>query len=128
MGSIFKNRTVGFYIGLLATALALVTAVLYTVLNIMDNQFNALVLILLLIGTAIGIASIFLEYRFIPMIEGLILAASFGVYIESSFVNAFNTMIGQAFHNVDFFVLLCVMFSMIVLMSAVSNFMPQRKP
>ena len=68
----FKNRTIGFYIGLAAAAIAFVGAVLYVATDASDRTFSAAGFALMLVGAAVEIVVIFSDIKVAPLVSALL--------------------------------------------------------
>ena len=67
----FKNKTIGFYVGLGGGAVGFVTAVIYLIYTLTVGLFAPQVFVMLLLGTAVCVLSLFFEWKFLPLVAVL---------------------------------------------------------
>lgn len=82
MKKFFENRTAGFYIGLAASCIALVGAVLLLLIAGNDLTFSLPAFILLVCGGLSYGLVIFKEFKFAPMIPALLIALGTALHLE----------------------------------------------
>lgn len=124
----FKNRTIGFYIGLAAAVVALVGAVLYIATDASDRTFSAAAFALMLVGAAAEVLVILSNLRFAPLVCAISYIVGFALT-----VNAALPSISDVWNGVHFIggnATLGIVFSVTFFISAVAGivacFMPER--
>ncbi len=80
----FKNRTIGFYIGLAAAAIAFVGAVLYVATDASDRTFSAAGFALMLVGAAAEIVVIFSDIKVAPLVSALLYIVGFALTVNAA--------------------------------------------
>lgn len=80
----FKNRTIGFYIGLAAAAIAFVGAVLYVATDASDRTFSAAGFALMLVGAAVEIVVIFSDIKVAPLVSALLYIVGFALTVNAA--------------------------------------------
>ena len=80
----FKNRTIGFYIGLAAAAIAFVGAVLYVATDAADRTFSAAGFALMLVGAAAEIVVIFSDIKVAPLVSALLYIVGFALTVNAA--------------------------------------------
>lgn len=79
MKELFKDRTVGFYVGLAGAALALVADILFVIIDHADRTFSMIAFVLVLIGSLLYAARLVKDFKFMPMLSGVTFAVGFAV-------------------------------------------------
>lgn len=77
----FKNKTIGFYVGLGGGAVGFVTAVIYLIYTLTVGLFAPQVFVMLLLGAAVCVLSLFFEWKFLPLVAVLFFSLAFGLHI-----------------------------------------------
>lgn len=77
----FKNKTIGFYVGLGGGAVGFVTTVIYLIYTLTVGLFAPQVFVMLLLGTAVCVLSLFFEWKFLPLVAVLFFSLAFGFHI-----------------------------------------------
>ena len=104
----FKNKSLSFYLCLGACVIGLVTTIIYAAYSLsvygkinggadMGNHFNALIFVMLLLGTltcGLGIAKP--GWKFAPVIPSLFFSAAFGYYINDRLI-MFEEIVNQIY-------------------------------
>ena len=67
----FKNKTVGFYIGAAGGLIGLVTTVIYLIYSLSVDLFAPEVFIFLLLGTLSEVLVLFVDWKFAPILPVL---------------------------------------------------------
>ena len=95
--SAFKNRTIGFYIGLAAAVIALIGAILYIATDVSDRTFSAAGFALMIAGALVELLVVFSNFRFVPLICAGLYIAGFALT-----VNAALPSISDVWNGVNF--------------------------
>lgn len=82
MKELFRNRTVGDYIGLAASALGLVTAFVYLIYSVTVNLLAPTVFVLMLLGALSGGAAFAIKIKLLPLLPVIFFSFSFATYIS----------------------------------------------
>ena len=82
MKELFRNRTVGDYVGLAAAALGFVTAFVYLIYSVSVNLFAPAVFILMLLGALGGGAAFAINFKLLPLVPVIFYSFSFAVYVS----------------------------------------------
>ena len=104
----FKNKPLSFYLSLGACVIGLATTIIYAAYSLsvygkinggadMGNHFNALIFVMLLLGTltcGLGIAKP--GWKFAPVIPSLFFSAAFGYYINDRLI-MFEEIVNQIY-------------------------------
>lgn len=123
----FKNKTIGFYIRMAGACVAFITAVIYLIGGIIDNSFFVLIFILLLLGVAVDVVSVFKYYSVMPVIAAICYGAALGVYLGNMLTNVVNTFVNMAENSLPLFFVLCVFMFIAAACGALACFMKQQQ-
>ena len=77
----FKDRTIGFYMGVAAGAIAFITAIIYLIYSLSVGLFVAWIFVFLLAGALSTAVVIFARLEFAPLIPVLFYSLAFGFYL-----------------------------------------------
>lgn len=92
----FKNKTVGFYIGAAGGLIGLVATVIYLIYSLSVDLFAPEVFIFLLLGTLSEVLVLFVDWKFAPILPVLFFSLAFGLHINDR-VLMFEEMINQIY-------------------------------
>ena len=104
----FKNKPLSFYLCLGAFVLGLANTVIYAAYSLsvygkinggadMGNHFNALIFVMLLLGTlTCGLGIVKPGWKFAPVIPSLFFSAAFGYYINDRLI-MFEEIVNQIY-------------------------------
>ena len=104
----FKNKSLSFYLCLGACVIGLVTTIIYAAYSLsvygkinggadMGNHFNALIFVMLLLGTlTCGLGIVKPRWKFAPVIPCLFFSAAFGYYINDRLI-MFEEIVNQIY-------------------------------
>ena len=92
----FKNKTVGFYIGAAGGLIGLVTTVIYLIYSLSVDLFAPEVFIFLLLGTLSEVLVLFVDWKFAPILPVLFFSLAFCLHINDR-VLMFEEMINQIY-------------------------------
>ena len=79
---LFKDRTVGFYIGLAGAVLALVSDLVWLIIDHADRTFDLLAFILILVGALSFALVVFTKFEFAPIIPAVLLIAGLALALN----------------------------------------------
>lgn len=127
--SLFKNRTVGFWVTLSTAALCLLIAVLYPVLNAAYEEYSVWSWIFPLVA-AVGacVAIVFRQDWLAPfaLLVGVLAGLGFFIYVNYYYVSVVLVGIDAESFSVQF-ILSATLFVLAAVAATVSVFMPQSK-
>lgn len=128
--SAFKNRTVGFYIGLTAAVIALVGAILYIAIDASDRTFSLIAFILMLVGVAAELLVVFTDLPFMPVVSAGLYIAGFSLTLNAALPSVSDVWNGVNFigGNATLGIIFSVTFLVCALAGIVSCFLSQRCP
>lgn len=82
MKDLFKNKTLGFYIGLLGGIVGIVAAVYYAMYSTSVGHFKLEVLLMLVLGVLGSAVAVFSKSQFAPLLPVLFFSLAFGLYVN----------------------------------------------
>ena len=80
MKELFKNRTLGFYLGLAGGFIALVTSIIYLVYALRVGLFVAWIFVFLLLGALSSLIVVFKDFSFAPLIPAIFYGLALGIH------------------------------------------------
>lgn len=92
----FKNKTIGFYVGLGGGAVGLITTIIYLVYTLVVGLFAPEVFVFLLLGTAACVLSLFFDWKFLPLVAAVFFSLAFGLHIHDR-ITMFQEMINRIY-------------------------------
>lgn len=125
----FKDRTIGFWIGLGAAALAIVSSILFIALDYGDKSFSVQAFALMLVGGLTYAAVMFTNFKTVALIPAIFYVIGFGYSLDytlpplSDVWNGVNFIGGNAFMGLAF----CIIFLICTILGIVTNFMNTKK-
>ena len=125
----FKDRTIGFWIGLGTAALAIVSAILFIALDYGDKSFSVQAFALMLVGGLTFAAVMFTNFRTAALIPAILDVIGFGYSLDytlpplSDVWNGVNFIGGNAMMGLAF----CIIFLVCAILGIVTNFMNLKK-
>lgn len=126
---ILKNKTTGFYIGLVAAVLAIISSLIFTITNSSDRTFSIITVIFMVLGALAQLFNIFFDYKFSPIIPAILYSVGvsmhFNVGLEtlSDVWNGVNYIGG----NANAVIIYGILFMIVTIAAIVTSFMEQRK-
>ncbi len=127
---LFKDRAVGFWLGLAAAAVLLVADVLYIALDVGDDvTFSATAFALILVGALFMTLDVLFDWQFVPIVSVALCSVGFGLQLcpalesYSDIINEVNFVGGNAKLAVAF----SAVFAVGVIAMIVSTFMSRVK-
>lgn len=126
---LFQNRTIGFWITLVAAVIAVLGDVVFAIADRGDQTFSWATFFLILLGAIGGIAALFTDSEILSLLSSFCYAAGIGVHLVvglpsvSDLWNHVNFIGG----NGAFVILFGGIFLLSGLLSCVSNFLKQKK-
>ncbi|MCH5351833.1 MAG: hypothetical protein J1F39_07700 [Clostridiales bacterium] len=127
----FKDRTVGFWIGLGVAALAIISAILYIALCNSDKYFSTLVFVMMLVGGLTYATVMFTNFKIAALIPVVFYIIGFGFAIDFTLPPLSDVWNGVVFNSVGSNPIMLLTFSIIFLVCAIvgiaTNFMNQKK-
>ncbi len=82
--SFFKDRGFGFYLTLTSCVLALVGNILFFVLDSGDRTFSLVTFISVFLGVAFGVAALFLNFSFLPLLSACGMGVGFSYHVYTA--------------------------------------------
>ena len=127
MQNSIANRTLGFWIGLLASAIMGGAAIVFIITNSADKTFSWITVILIFIGIILEMLAVLKRFDILPLLVAVCYGTAFSVHMYiglptlSDIVNGVNFIGGNATAVIVFGIL----FSIGMLLSVISSFMKQ---
>jgi hypothetical protein len=125
----FMNRTVGFYIGLAAAVVALVSNVVFIIVGLGDRTFSLLTFFFIILGAGTEAIVVFTDWKFAPALPAIFFSVALGRHF---YLAAFP--LADLVTKIDFFggkIAVAIGFSAIfgvcTIAAVASSFMSQRK-
>lgn len=87
MSGIFKEKPLGFYIGLVSPVLSVIVAIIILLYGMSVNDFYAIPPVLLLIGAGCACVGLFCKIHFFMILPGVCYMGAAATYISSQLVN-----------------------------------------
>lgn len=127
---LFKNRTLGFYLGLLSGIFSLLSIVFYILYGNAAGERNILIFLSLIVVIVLDVLSIFMDSNLLPVAASILAAVPLGAFVSDSvytFVGYFFNlaMFGDA-SMLPAIIRLCVLMAVSLLCLLVSSFMSKR--
>lgn len=94
----FRNKSIGFYVGLVGGVIGLVTTIIYIVYSTSVQLFAPEVFIFLLLGTLSEILVMFVDWKFAPLLPVIFFSLAFGFHLcdrALMFEEMFNHIYGM---------------------------------
>lgn len=125
----FKNRTVGFYIGLAAAVVALIGDILYIAIDGADRTFTSAGFALVLVGAIAELLVVFTEFRFAPLIPAAFYIGGFALALNVALPSLSDVWNGVTFigGNATLGVIFSATFLICATAQTASCFMNQRR-
>ncbi len=125
----FKNRTIGFFLGLASACLALVVAIVYVAVAGSDRTFSTIGFVLLLVGALSEALVIFTDFKFAPLVPTVLIAAGMGFSLVACLPTLMDVVNGINFFGGNLAIAFAVPISLLVAVAAgcASAFMDMRK-
>lgn len=129
MVDFLKDKSIGYYLNLIASIIALVTAIVFLITDGSDRTFSIFTFLLLILGFGSHVLNSFFDFKFSPMIPAVLFASAFGVHLFyglptlSDVWNDVNFVGGNPKAVTTYGALLFI----VMILSVVSSFMNQRK-
>lgn len=125
----FKQRTVGYYLGLAAAVLAIISSILLVAVDYGDKSCSMIGFALMLVGGISFVAVMFLDIKILTVIPGIFYVMGFAFELDATLPplsdvwNGVNFIGGNAYAGLAF----TIIFFISAVLSIVSNFMEHRK-
>ncbi len=125
--NILKNRTLGFYIGLITSIMALITSFSYALLGLNDRTFSLVVFILAILGSLSELLILFTKYKFTTLIPLIFFGTALGIHLYHAAFPLADLYTGIKFFggNVNYAIAFSILFAIISIGFIISNFMKQ---
>lgn len=125
----FRNRTIGFYIGLAAALIALIGAILFVAIDGSDRTFTAAGFALMLVGALAEVVVIFADLKFVPFVSTALYIGGFALTINAALPSISDVWNGVNFigGNATLGIIFSVTFFISALAGIVACFMSERK-
>lgn len=124
----FKNRTIGFYLGLAAAVIALVGAALYIATDSSDRTFTAVGFALMLAGAVAELLVIFTDLKFVPLVCAGLYIGGFALTVNAALPSISDVWNGVHFigGNATLGIIFSVTFFVAAVAGIISCFMKER--
>lgn len=129
MKKYFENRTAGFWIGLAAAIMVLVTDVAFVAVDASDRTFSWIVFGLMLAGCALHLMVVFTDLRLAPLFSSVFFGVGTALHIYVGLPTLSDIWNGVNFigGNPTAVIVFGALFAAGMVLSMVSCFMEQRK-
>lgn len=129
MADCFKNRTLGFWLGLIAAGLALAASIFYVIAASGDRTFTMLGFVLLVVGAAAEMAVLFTDWKFAPLLPTLLIAVAAGFITVACLPTLMDLVNGINFFGGNLAVAFAVPILCVVslVLGCIANFHDMRK-
>lgn len=117
--SAFKDRTVGFYIGFCAAAIALVADILFIAIDFSDRTFSLAAFVLILIGALSVVLAVLTDLPFAPVLPAGCFIAGFALTLNAALPSLSDVWNGVSFIGGN--AVLGMVFSAVFLLCAVAS-------
>ena len=97
----FKNRTVGFWIGLAAAFLMLIADIIFIITDYSDRTFSMVTFILILIGVAGEVLIIVKDFKFAPLLPSICFGVAMSIHFYVGLPTLSDVMNGVNFIGGD---------------------------
>ena len=97
----FKNRTVGFWIGLAAAFLMLIADIIFIITDYSDRTFSMVTFILILIGVAGEGLIIVKDFKFAPLLPSICFGVAMSIHLYLGLPTLSDVMNGVNFIGGD---------------------------
>jgi len=97
----FKNRTVGFWIGLAAAFLMLIADIIFIITDYSDRTFSMVTFILILIGVAGEVLIIVKDFKFAPLLPSICFGVAMSIHLYLGLPTLSDVMNGVNFIGGD---------------------------
>lgn len=124
----FKDRSVGFWLGLAAAAVAIISSVLYIAVDFGDKSFSIQAFIIMLLGGLSFALVMFTNFKTATLVPSILYVVGFAYALDytlpplSDVWNGVNFIGGNAAAGLSF----TIAFLVCAILSIVSTFMEQR--
>lgn len=126
-----KKKALGFYIGFVSAAIALITGVVLLIYGNVVGDAYAVSPAILMIGAVIAIVGLLKNIHFLAIVPGACYMAAVAMYVTSQLGNISGllseTGFGATGTSLGMLILFCVLMVVAALLAAVSSFMEQNK-
>lgn len=127
----FKERTIGFWIGLVAAAIAIISAIIYIAMCNADKFFSPVAFAMMLVGGLSFAAVMFTNFRTAVIIPGIFYVIGFGYALDFTLPPLSDVWNNVVFTSIGSKPMMLLAFSIIffvcALLGIVTNFMKQKK-
>ena len=125
----FKNRTIGFYMGLASAALTLIVAVVYVAVAASDRTFSSVGFAFLLAGTISEVLVIFTDFKFAPLGPTILISVGMGFSLVACLPTLMDVVNGINFFGGNLAIAYAVPIALLlaVIVGCISTFMDMRK-
>lgn len=129
MVSPFKNRTVGYWIGLGAAGLAVLSSILMLIIDFGDRTCSIGAFVTMLVGGICFVSVMFFDFKFLPLIPSLLFILGFYLELDAALPSLSDMWNGVTFigGNGIMGLIFSVLFAISAIASIVSCFMKQTK-
>lgn len=125
----FKDRTIGFYIGLGAAAIAFVSSIIFIITAFNDRTFSVITFVFLLLAVVSESIVIFTDFKFASAVPVVFYAVALGMHFRNAMFPIADQIAGVPFlgGNIVIAISFAIIFSVVAVSAVVSCFMKQRK-
>lgn len=126
-----NKKTLGFYIGLISAAIALITGIALLVYGNVVGDFYAIPPVVLIIGAVIAAVGLLKNVHFLAIVPGVCYMAAVALYVTSQIGNISgrlsDTGFGATGTTFEMLIAFCVLMVVATLFALIASFMKQYK-
>ena len=127
MSGIFKEKPLGFYIGLVSPVLSVIVAIIILLYGMSVNDFYAIPPILLLVGAGCACVGLFCNIHFFMILPGACYMGAAATYISSQLVNISAKILGETGTSIPMITFFVIAMLITIIFAILSSFMKQTK-
>lgn len=131
MSGIFKEKPLGFYIGLVSPVLSVIVAIIILLYGMSVNDFYAIPPVLLLIGAGCACVGLFCKIHFFMILPGACYMGAAATYISSQLVNISAKIsgngLGETGTSIPMITFFVIAMLITIIFAILSSFMKQTK-
>ncbi len=124
-----NKKTLGFYIGLISAAIALITGIALLIYGNAVKDFYAIPPVILIIGAVVAAVGLLKNIHFLAIVPGVCYMASVALYVTSQIGNISgrlsDTGFGATGTTLEMLIAFCVLMVAAAILALVASFMKQ---
>ena len=129
MSQLFRNKAIGFYIGILAGLAALALDISYFVMDYGDKTFSMWAFALVVAAVVAEGLILFLDWAILPLVPPILMGAAVGMHLYTAFPSISDLINNIVFigGNSKLAVAFAIYFAVAGLVFVAASFMPREK-